>query len=275
MRLIKLASLGGEDLFFGRPEVFPESWENRRGFSQYRELPRPCHALFFVKTDIRVDFFSQTGETVTARRGDTVFIPEGSLYHVSVEGGTPDAIDTYTVNFKMWDSAGEPLSLSERICLLCGKSEGVLDMHFQKLHQAAHVGVGGSLLRLRAALYDLLDAMVTAAMGLPEVFYIIREGAEALRAAWNRNEPIARYAALCGISETYFYRCFREWSGKSPIEYRNALRLSNAEAMLRHTDMQISEIAGVVGFDDPFYFSRIFTGHFGLSPKAYRKAKRT
>ena len=84
------------------------------------------------------------------------------------------------------------------------------------------------------------------------------------------NEKMEKYAALCGVSETYFYRCFREWCGKSPVEYRNALRLSNAESMLRHTDMSIGEIAGLVGFDDPFYFSRVFAKHFGCSPKRYR-----
>lgn len=273
MRLIKLSDLCGEDLFFGRPEVFPESWESRPSFSQYKDNPRPCHALFFVKTDIRVEFFLKNDMPVTARKGDVVFIPQGSLYHVAVDGGTPDSIDTYTVNFGMQDHRGEALTLSERICVLCGNGVGVLDMHFQKLSQAAHIGTEINLLRLRAELYTLLDAIVAAAAGLPDVYCIIRNGAEALRTEWNQSKPIERYAALCGISETYFYRCFREWSGKSPVEYRNALRLSNAKAMLRHTDMKISEIAGVVGFEDPFYFSRSFTKIYGLSPKAYRAAR--
>jgi iron complex transport system substrate-binding protein len=63
---------------------------------------------------------------------------------------------------------------------------------------------------------------------------------------------------------------FRAWSGQSPIEYRNTLRLSQAEAMLRNTDMQIKEIAETVGFEDSFYFSRVFAQYFGVSPKKYR-----
>ena len=274
MRIIEWKTLGEEDVLLGRPEVFPESWESRRGFALYKHDPRPCHALFFVKNDIRVSFFSQNGEELTAKKGDVLFIPQGSLYHVSVEGGTPGDIDTYTVNFTVRDSSGEILTVAERITLLCNGNENVLDMHFQKLFQAAHAGVGGSPLRLRTEFYDLLDALATVAVGHPDALYVIRGGAEALRNEWNRNEPIERYATLCNVSETYFYRCFREWCGQSPVEYRNALRISHAEAMLRHTDMQISEISGVVGFDDPFYFSRIFTKHTGLSPKAYRKASR-
>ncbi len=274
MRTIEWKTLGEENVLVGRPEVFPESWETRRTFAQYKHTPRPCHALFFVKNDIRVSFFSQNGEEIAAKKGDVLFIPQGSLYHVTVEGGTPDDIDTYTVNFTVRDSSGEILTMAECITLLCNSSENVLHMHFQKLFQAAHTGVGGNPLRLRTEFYSLFDAITTAAAGHPDALYVIRGGAEALHNEWNRNEPIERYAALCGVSETYFYRCFREWCGKSPVEYRNALRISNAEAMLRHTDMQISEIAGVVGFDDPFYFSRLFAKHAGLSPKAYRKASR-
>ena len=91
---------------------------------------------------------------------------------------------------------------------------------------------------------------------------------------WNQNEKIEKYAKMCGISVTYFYRCFRKWSGISPVEYRNRLRLSNAQSLLRCTDMQIKEIADTVGFEDPFYFCRVFSESFGLSPQAYRKQGR-
>ena len=83
---------------------------------------------------------------------------------------------------------------------------------------------------------------------------------------------MVKYAALCGISIAYFYRCFRKWSGKSPVEYRNLLRLSNAEAMLRNSDMRMGEIASLIGFDDPFYFCRVFAKQYGMSPRAYRNA---
>ncbi|MBQ8357374.1 MAG: helix-turn-helix domain-containing protein [Clostridia bacterium] len=275
MRLIEPEDLRHADLFCGRPEVFPESWASRKHFSLYKETPRPCCALFFIKSDIRVSFFSHSGDTVIARRGDVVFIPQGALYHVSVEGGTPNCIDTYTVNFSLLDHAHESVILSEHIRLLSTRSEGLVELHFQKLNEAVHDSdEGGNLLSVRAALYALLDAVVSAASGAPDAYYAIRRGADALCREWNRNEKIETYAALCGVSKAYFYRCFREWTGKSPVEYRNAQRLSNAETMLRHTDMQIREIAEIIGFEDPFYFCRIFAKRFGLSPQKYRMTAR-
>ncbi|MBR2337229.1 MAG: helix-turn-helix transcriptional regulator, partial [Clostridia bacterium] len=88
---------------------------------------------------------------------------------------------------------------------------------------------------------------------------------------WNKNERIEKYADICGISAAHFYNCFRESFGKSPVEYRNSLRLSNAETMLKSTDMRIGEIAQAVGYEDPFYFCRVFTKKNGLSPKKYRE----
>jgi AraC-like DNA-binding protein len=203
-----------------------------------------------------------------------VFIPKYSLYSARVEGGIPDGIDTYTVNFDMRDTVGDDLTLSDQIRILCNDRDGALHLHFKKLSEAAHSGDGHrSILRLRAEFYGMLCA-VTSAQRPIGGYYAIREGADALRSEWNRNEKMKKYAALCNVSETYFYRCFREWTGKSPVEYRNDLRLSHAEAMLRHTDMPIGEIAAVVGFEDAFYFSRTFSARFGLSPKAYRSAAR-
>lgn len=268
MRKITIDKLASADLFFGNVEVFPESWATRKHFTQYKENPRPCCALFLVRTDIQVSFFQRSGETVIAHGGAVVFIPAGVCYHVTVEGGTPNHIDTYTVNFKMYDAIGDTVTLADSITLLTNRSEGVIDLHFQKLSEAVH---RSAALKLRAELYGLLDALATTACGSPHTYYSIRAGAEALRLEWNRNEKIDKYAALCGVSATYFYRCFRQWSGKSPVEYRNNLRLSNAESMLRHTDMQIQEIAEVIGFEDPFYFCRIFAKRFGASPQKYRQ----
>lgn len=274
MRLIDMDTLVQCAASFSDPEVFPESWESRHSFSQYRSTPRPFHALFLICTPISVCFSPENGQPIYAKKGDVVFIPKHSRYFVTVEGGRSDGIDTYTVTFDMCNKDGSDLTLSEQICILCQDSNGTLDMYFQKLNEAAHGGEGRrNFLRLRAEFYNMLCAIVST-RAPSNGYYAIREGAEALHSEWNRNEKIEKYAAMCGVSETYFYRCFREWAGKSPVEYRNDLRLSHAEAMLRHTDMPVGEIAAVVGFEDPFYFSRTFTGHFGLSPKAYRAAIR-
>jgi transcriptional regulator GlxA family with amidase domain len=59
--------------------------------------------------------------------------------------------------------------------------------------------------------------------------------------------------------------------GVSPVEYRNLIRIHTACSLLEGTSMSIEEIAASVGFDSPFYLSRIFKKHIHLSPRQYRQ----
>lgn len=268
MREITLAALSETEVNIAGIEVFAESWVSRKRFALYAETPRPCSALFCVCTDIRVSFCPVGGEPVAAKIGDIVYIPQGLCYRVSVEGGTANGIDTYTVNLRLTDEAGAPLRLGDAVTILTRAPDGRFVPFFARLYERR------GLLQRKAELFTLLDALNAAESGQPAPYYPIRLGVEALRSEWNRSERIEKYAALCGLSEAYFYQCFRQWAGQSPVEYRNELRLGNAETMLRCTDMRIGEIAGLCGFADPLYFARCFTRRYGDSPRAYRQRHR-
>ncbi len=59
-------------------------------------------------------------------------------------------------------------------------------------------------------------------------------------------------------------------SSDSPINYLIGVRLRQARYLLLDRQLQISEIARRVGYDDLFHFSKLFKKHFGLSPRALR-----
>jgi transcriptional regulator GlxA family with amidase domain len=54
--------------------------------------------------------------------------------------------------------------------------------------------------------------------------------------------------------------------------YLRALRLQKAKELLSASKLNISEIAFAVGFEDPKYFSRVFSEEFGLSPASFRSS---
>ena len=278
MRDITFSVLTHTRITFTDPEVFAESWMKRKSFALYKEMPRPTSALFFLCSAITATFLSEDAAPVVAHGGDVVYIPEGAQYYVRVSGGAGGKIDSYTVNFRLLDESGERLRLSPSIAVVAHaeESDSTFALRAAALERAVRQdgAASGNLLRTSAAFYSLLDAVAGAAEDRSDAYYPIRIGVEALRAEWNKNERIETYARLCGVSNAYFYRCFREWSGKSPVEYRNLMRLGSAETMLRYTDMAVAEISEFVGYDDPFYFCRIFTKQYGASPQNYRKAFR-
>ena len=73
------------------------------------------------------------------------------------------------------------------------------------------------------------------------------------------------------MSISWFIRNFKEYTGSTPAQYLLSLRISNAQTLLESTSYNITEIANIVGYDNPLYFSRIFKKQIGMSPSEFRK----
>ncbi len=81
-------------------------------------------------------------------------------------------------------------------------------------------------------------------------------------------EQLSRTAHL---SRSQLYRKLKALTGEPPNAFIRKIRLHRAMELLTTTDLNISEIAYDVGFNDPNYFSRAFSNEFGQAPSEYRK----
>lgn len=82
---------------------------------------------------------------------------------------------------------------------------------------------------------------------------------------------IEDYANSRHMSTCWFIRSFRTLTGSTPLQYILSIRIANAQTLLEHTQYNITEIAALVGFEDPLHFSHLFKKHIGFSPSEYRK----
>lgn len=73
------------------------------------------------------------------------------------------------------------------------------------------------------------------------------------------------------LSFDYANRIFKRTMGCSIVQYRNTVRIQNAKAKLRTTNISVKDIANEFGFENVFYFSRVFKKTEGLSPSEYKK----
>lgn len=85
-----------------------------------------------------------------------------------------------------------------------------------------------------------------------------------------RMVTIKELAQQQNISVSYYSRLFKRYTGQSPLHYFMQLKIQTSCNYLSFTNKSIKEIANLLGFDDPFYFSRLFTTSMGMSPKKYR-----
>lgn len=74
-----------------------------------------------------------------------------------------------------------------------------------------------------------------------------------------------------GYSYAHLCRIFRKTYGVTPVGYINAIRMERAKKLLRDTNLSISQVAYRVGFDNPAYFSRLFSKVVGISPKMFSR----
>jgi AraC-like DNA-binding protein/mannose-6-phosphate isomerase-like protein (cupin superfamily) len=85
------------------------------------------------------------------------------------------------------------------------------------------------------------------------------------------NIGLTELAAFSKFSVPHFSTLFKKKTGHAPIQYFNHLKVQKACQYLLFTDMNVRMIAGRLGFDDPYYFSRTFTRLMGISPLHYRQ----
>jgi AraC-like DNA-binding protein len=77
-------------------------------------------------------------------------------------------------------------------------------------------------------------------------------------------------AEKCAMSYSHLRQQMRKLTGMPPHQYVIRLRCEAARRMLSDTDLAIKEIAGRVGIENPYTFSRTFRRMVGVSPLKYR-----
>ncbi len=104
----------------------------------------------------------------------------------------------------------------------------------------------------------------------PEVLRRLLRAKDRMDAASHEEWPVRRLARLSGISEAHFARSFKDAFGVPPHRYLLTRRLERAAALLRDTDLSITEIAFETGWKSLGTFGRTFRDVTGESPGELR-----
>ncbi|SFE43076.1 AraC-type DNA-binding protein [Chitinophaga sp. CF118] len=81
---------------------------------------------------------------------------------------------------------------------------------------------------------------------------------------------VEEMAAKHHLSASYFSTLFRKATGMPPIDYFIHLKIQKACQLLYKDNIKVKEVAEAVGYDDPYYFSRLFKKYMNVSPEQYK-----
>ncbi|SEA71857.1 AraC family transcriptional regulator [Paenibacillus sp. O199] len=76
-------------------------------------------------------------------------------------------------------------------------------------------------------------------------------------------------AAIAGVSEKYFISLFKKILGITPGQYINQIKMNRARDYLYEKKYTVQQIAGFLGYPDPFTFSKAFKKFYNVPPSKF------
>lgn len=76
------------------------------------------------------------------------------------------------------------------------------------------------------------------------------------------------------LESAYFCSLFSKTIGESPMHFINRKKIEKSQFLMENKELSLKEIAGEVGFEDVYYYSRVFKNIVGIAPLFYRKQEK-
>lgn len=216
------------------------------------------------------------GRIHTLRPMRVVNVPVGDVHGFSFKPGTQGWV--LTVSAEMLDEVLTPAEGLRRVLAYSTVVRGTPGMRdamqqifseFAGRHFArAHVLRGLSAVLIGLVAREMAaNGRMPGGMAKPDLF---RRFEALLEQHFLRHWTVSDYAAALSITPTHLSRLTRAATGHAASHLIVDRVIREARRNLVYTNLPVSTIAYALGFSDPAYFSRLFSGATGLSPRGFR-----
>jgi len=212
--------------------------------------------------------------------GDLYFVQPGQLHCEEILG---EYLDIFTLRFDLLDAAGQSQAF---LCDLQPGRQQLTDAEkwsghlFEQILHLIWNDKPGTESKIEALILEITGRIrdrCEIGRQTPEVDRMPGKGAVlAERAARHiernlqRKVTVSEVAEYCCVSPCHLTHVFKAALGVSPVRYIQQMRVDRAKRLLADESLYVYEIAREIGFDDPFYFSRMFKRVSGVSPEEFR-----
>lgn len=264
MKIIPVSELYGYNYSVNIDTAIRQHWHQKDNFSC---INRPKKSGMFLYFDgCTGEYIMKSGERIAAPDGSLVYVPkdmEYTLYFCDFK-----KIDSCTVgiNFSLSDQQGTPFALSNTITVFPFSRGKFL---IEKIINSADSAVPCFGI-MKSGMYEIISSISQQNIKLNPKFNVIKNAIEYLEKETKQDLLVTDLALMCNVSECYFRKLFKEYSGTTPAKYKINAKIKRAKDYLEYTSLSSSEIACLLGFTDTAFFCKQFKTLTGQTPLEYR-----
>lgn len=247
-----------------------------RGHAMQREQHDDYLLIYCLEGAGKLEY-GEKGKRRIIRPGDLIVLPRNTPHHYWTEQKNPWSI--YWIHFDgslaqdfldQLETEGDSPVLSLGIhSRLVTDFEALLDARQARHHLASYLHSANQLRQLLthiALLLPLARQQQEEALDLEKVHSL-------MQTRLHEQLDVETLAAAVSLSKFHFIKKYKTLTGTTPINHFIQLKIERACHLLDVTNKGIKEIAWAVGYEDAYYFSRIFRKMMGISPTRYREMR--
>ncbi len=200
------------------------------------------YSLTFVQSGEMNYQFSQSGNNIKLTEGSTLFVPKNTPYTATYnKNGTVITVGTFDINSDLLPDVFT--------ATICKKSADLANIFKSVSPQNAN-----STIFLASKIYELLYILEKSSVTIPNKFKKILPALNEIQQFYMENRKISHYSDMCHMSQSNFRKLFKEYTGKSTIDYRNFIRISEAKKLIDSGEYTVAESAYLTGFNNMSFF---------------------
>ncbi|MBR4000122.1 MAG: helix-turn-helix transcriptional regulator [Clostridia bacterium] len=218
------------------------SVQRKKNFTFPYRNGKDRHSLIMVEEgSLRYEFI-HTNETVVVDKGSVIFIPKEFPYVATY------LQDDTLIKILVFDMIAEQNILHFRKPIIQKTAE------LTAIYKSIEYPKNNNTVFLASKIYEILDRMESEQSIIPKRYKKIIPAIEEISRYYYENRKLSYYAELCFMSESNFRKLFKEYTGRTPIEYRNLIRITEVRKLIDSGEYTVQEAAYLVGFNNMSFF---------------------
>jgi len=213
----------------------------------------------------------------TINKGDVLFLPKGIEHQYKSSDNDPWSIYWVHIEGHLFEQFMDFIGVNSANLILNISNQTAFIDEFEQLLTTRNQSYQLSSFILASNIIKKMFALFT--VNSPSKLEQLKQDFNLSKVTSFMEENISQKINLQQIADSlelskfYFAKQFLQHTGVSPIRYFLELKIKHACKLLDESNISVKDVALQIGYDDPYYFSRLFKKIMGLSPTQYRQSQ--